>query len=275
MSSDEASSGVSYTSISSDYEEMSDAGSLGVIVYGYDGLPMHPVDLPSPDYVLGPKETEHGPPLPDYVPGPEYPEYFAPYDDEKEDLEDESEDGPADYPADGGNDDDDDDDDDDSSGDDAYDEEEASKEDNEEEEEEHLTLAYSTAVSSATNPVPSAKETEPFETDASAATPPPPHAYRVARLLAIPTPPPSPLTRLSSPLPHIPSPPLPVPSPPTSPTYAEAPLGYRAVKIWLRTASLPPLPSPPLPPPSSHLLLAAFLCKVMVIIILEPCIGKM
>ncbi|GKF45643.1 hypothetical protein Tco_0135445, partial [Tanacetum coccineum] len=60
----------------------------------------------------------------------------------------------------------------------------------------------------------------------SAATPPP-HAYRttarmsiraqapisfpseaeVARLLAIPTPPPSPLTPLSSPLPRIPSPP--------------------------------------------------------------------
>ncbi|GJR24173.1 hypothetical protein Tco_0972700 [Tanacetum coccineum] len=73
------------------------------------------------------------------------------------------------------------------------------------------------------------------------------------RLLAIPTPPSSPLTSLSSPLPRIPLPPFPVPSPPTtSPTYTKAPLGYRAVGIRLRTASPPPLPlsSPlPLPPP--------------------------
>ncbi|GKA37280.1 hypothetical protein Tco_0723845 [Tanacetum coccineum] len=56
----------------------------------------------------------------------------------------------------------------------------------------------------------------------------------VARILALPTPPPSPLTPLSSPLPQIPSPPLPLPSPPThtSPTYAKAPLGYKAAGIW-------------------------------------------
>ncbi|GJR14892.1 hypothetical protein Tco_0252831 [Tanacetum coccineum] len=54
----------------------------------------------------------------------------------------------------------------------------------------------------------------------------------VARLLAIPTPPPSPLSPLSSPLPQIPSPPLPVSPPlPASPTY---PLGYRAAMIRLR-----------------------------------------
>ncbi|GJU82139.1 putative reverse transcriptase domain-containing protein [Tanacetum coccineum] len=64
----------------------------------------------------------------------------------------------------------------------------------------------------------------------------------VARLLALPTPPPSPLTLLSSPLPQIPSPPLPVSSPPlplpspptTSPTYVEAPLGYKAAEIQMR-----------------------------------------
>ncbi|GJR23430.1 hypothetical protein Tco_0971957 [Tanacetum coccineum] len=57
-----------------------------------------------------------------------------------------------------------------------------------------------------------------------------------------PLPPPSTLTLLSSQLPQIPSPPLPLPSPPThtSPTYAEAPLGYRAAGIRLRAAS-PPL----------------------------------
>ncbi|GKA84780.1 hypothetical protein Tco_0806434 [Tanacetum coccineum] len=174
--------------------------------------------------------------------------------DPEEDLEDASEDGPTDYPADG-----EDDDDDDSSGDDADDEdkEEASKEDEdeEEEEEEHLAHADSTAVASpVVDLVPSAKETEPFDTDESS-----PEA-EVDRLLAIPTPPPSPLTLLSSPLPQIPLPPplvssspLPLPSPlTTSPTDAGAPLGYRIAEIRLRTASPPPLPLSlplPLPPP--------------------------
>ncbi|GKD01101.1 hypothetical protein Tco_1171375 [Tanacetum coccineum] len=65
----------------------------------------------------------------------------------------------------------------------------------------------------------------------------------VARLLAIPTPRPSPFSPWSSPLPQIPSPPQPpilsllhVSSPPpTSPTY---PLGYRAAMIWLRAEAL-------------------------------------
>ncbi|GKE37966.1 hypothetical protein Tco_1461371, partial [Tanacetum coccineum] len=123
----------------------SDAGSPGVVVYGYDELPMHPVDPyvkavlqaleqapPSPDYVPGP---EH-PPSPNYVPGPKEPEqaplsldYPLPYDaspaalslgyiadsDPKEDPEED----PEEDPADGGDDvddessDDDDDDDDD------------------------------------------------------------------------------------------------------------------------------------------------------------------
>ncbi|GJX31728.1 hypothetical protein Tco_0241583 [Tanacetum coccineum] len=58
--------------------------------------------------------------------------------------------------------------------------------------------------------------------------------------------PPSLLTLLSSPLPKIPSLPLPLPSPPThtSPTYAEAPLGYRAAGIRSRAASPLPLPAP-------------------------------
>ncbi|GJX35005.1 hypothetical protein Tco_0246562 [Tanacetum coccineum] len=43
-----------------------------------------------------------------------------------------------------------------------------------------------------------------------------------------PSPPPSPLSPLSSPLPKIPSPPLLLPPLHTSPTYAHAPLGYRA-----------------------------------------------
>ncbi|GKC29806.1 hypothetical protein Tco_1037100, partial [Tanacetum coccineum] len=51
--------------------------STGVVVYGYDGLLMHPVDPPSPDYVSGPKEPEQASLSPDYVSGPEYPEYLA------------------------------------------------------------------------------------------------------------------------------------------------------------------------------------------------------
>nr|GEZ99946.1 hypothetical protein [Tanacetum cinerariifolium] len=66
----------------------------------------------------------------------------------------------------------------------------------------------------------------------------------VDRLLAIPTPPLSPLTSYSSPLPQIPSSPL-----PTSPTDAGAPLGYRAVMIWLRFES--PSTSHPLPLPAN------------------------
>ncbi|GJT66870.1 reverse transcriptase domain-containing protein [Tanacetum coccineum] len=50
------------------------------------------------------------------------------------------------------------------------------------------------------------------------------------RVLALPTPPPSPLSPYSSPLPHIPSPPLPIPSP-ISPTYVEGSLGSRAAGI--------------------------------------------
>ncbi|GJU76404.1 hypothetical protein Tco_1273474 [Tanacetum coccineum] len=78
-------------SISSDYEKPSDVGSLGVVIYGYDGLPMHLVDPyveaalqapeqapPSPNYVPGP---EH-PPSPDNVPEPEYPEYLVSSDAE-------------------------------------------------------------------------------------------------------------------------------------------------------------------------------------------------
>ncbi|GKE48986.1 hypothetical protein Tco_1480244 [Tanacetum coccineum] len=99
-----------------------------------------------------------------------------------------------------------------------------------------------------------------------------PFVVEVKRLLALPTPPPSPLTLLSSLLPQIPSPPLPVSSPPLplppptvdSPTYAEAPLGYRAARIMIR-ASSPPLLLPsslyfPPPVPTSSPPLPASLC---------------
>ncbi|GJX71842.1 hypothetical protein Tco_0309013 [Tanacetum coccineum] len=94
----------------------------------------------------------------------------------------------------------------------------------------------------------------------------------VARLLAISTPPSSPLSPWSSPLPHIPSPPLPpIPSPslPVSPPlpisssvpvlYPSPPaslirlLGYRAAMIRLRDEAASTSYSLPLPPPL-HLL---------------------
>ncbi|GJV17305.1 hypothetical protein Tco_1362628 [Tanacetum coccineum] len=81
----------------------------------------------------------------------------------------------------------------------------------------------------------------------------------VAAALPSSSPPASPLLPWSSPLLQIPSlllpvpsPPLPLPSPPTYtiPTYAEAPLGYRAAMIRARAASPPThhpseIPSPP------------------------------
>ncbi|GJU13789.1 putative reverse transcriptase domain-containing protein [Tanacetum coccineum] len=246
VSSDEASSGVTYTSISSDYEEPSYAGSPRVVA------PL------SPDYVLGPEELEQASLLPDYVPGPEYPEYLAPSDDEipvedqphaadtlpialapgyivdsdlEEDPKDESEDVPTDCPADGG-----DDDDDESFGDDADDEEEeeASEED---EEEEHLAPANFTVVSPVVDPVPSAKETEPFETDESAATPPPPPpAYRTTARMSI---------RSQAPIPfpsgaEIPSPPLPLPSPPLPPPLSPLLLPSTDHRSDIPEAVLPP-----------------------------------
>ncbi|GJR95340.1 putative reverse transcriptase domain-containing protein [Tanacetum coccineum] len=217
---------------------------------------------PSPDYVPGLEEPVQAPPSTDFVPEPS-PGYIADSDPEEDPKED-----PTDYPADGG----DDGDDEDESSDDDEDDDDVDIE--EEDEEEHLAPADSTVVAfPAVEHAPSAEETEPFETDESAATPPPHPAYRVtdrmsirdeshtpfwseeeiARLLDMPSPPPSPLSVWSSPLPQIPSPPLLVSSPvpvtppplPASPTY---PLGYRASMIWLRAEA--PSTSHPLPLPS-------------------------
>ncbi|GJV31331.1 hypothetical protein Tco_1391731 [Tanacetum coccineum] len=74
-----------------DDEEITDGGIPRVIVYGYDGLPMQPVALPSTDYIPGP-EDPHTPPVPQdedereamfiqpydpkYVSEPIYPEYI-------------------------------------------------------------------------------------------------------------------------------------------------------------------------------------------------------
>ncbi|GJZ60382.1 hypothetical protein Tco_0616198 [Tanacetum coccineum] len=180
---------------------------------------------PSPDYVPSP---EH-PPSPDYVPGPEYPEYVAPTDDEVP-IEDQP------LPADA------------------------------------LPITLSPGYVADSDPEEDLKE-DPTEYPVDGGDDDearktirhhPPMAASTEALIAEfayaptpPSPPPSPLLPWSSPLPHIPSlplvvlsPPLPLPSPPThtSPTYAEAPLGYRAAMIRSRAAS----------PSTHHPLLARF-----------------
>ncbi|GKF18547.1 hypothetical protein Tco_0063465 [Tanacetum coccineum] len=146
-----------------------------------------------------------------------------------------------------------------------------------EEEEEHTAPADSTAVALPTvDQAPSVEETKPFETDESAATPPPHPAYwvtarisirdepptpcwsdmEVTILLAIPTLPPSPLSSWSSPLPQIPSPPLPPtlsPLPLSPPLHVSSPppaspirlLVYRAAMIRLRVEASSTSHSPP------------------------------
>ncbi|GKD30078.1 hypothetical protein Tco_1240856, partial [Tanacetum coccineum] len=198
MSSDSASSEVTYTSISSQGDPLA---------WDVDFFRLQEPDLleaapASPDYVPGPEEPEQVPLSLDYVPGLEYPEYLAPSDEEvpMEDQpyavadspialslgyvadsnpEEDSEDGPVDYPANGGNDDDDD-----SSDDDEEEEEASEEEEDEEEEEEHLALA-DFVVAPVVDHVTSSEETESFETDESAATPPSPPACRTTARISI------------------------------------------------------------------------------------------
>ncbi|GJS14110.1 hypothetical protein Tco_0408582 [Tanacetum coccineum] len=266
--SDSEHSTVTYTSVS---EDDSDIGSPGV-----DGPPIMPEDPyayimaaygvpPSPDYIPGPEVPPspdyipgpEGPPSPDYVPGPEepeqappspvylpyvpepvYPEYIPPEDDvflaeeqplhvatsptaespgyiPESDLEEDPEEDPADYPAD-------------------------RDDDDEEEEEEHPAPADSVP------PVHQMTARIYIRDEPSISLPP---REEVERLLALTTPPPSPLTPLSSHLPHIPSPSFPA-SPPASPI---RPLGSRAAMIWLRAET--PSTSHPLPLPTLSLLL--------------------
>nr|GEU83082.1 Gag-Pol polyprotein [Tanacetum cinerariifolium] len=178
---------ITYTEVSSPFEDLSDIGSLELVVYGYDGLPMHP---PSPDYMpedeVLPTEEQ---PLPVTVsPTTNSPGYITetdPEEDPKEDDEDPEED-PPDYPIDR---------------DDDKEEEESFRDDVDDEEED---------------------EDE-------------------GEILAIPTPPSSPLTSYLSSLPHIPS--LSLPDSPTNP------LAYQAAMIRLRAKSPSTSHPLPLPPP--------------------------
>ncbi|GJU19658.1 hypothetical protein Tco_1153000 [Tanacetum coccineum] len=78
---------VTYTEVSSPFEDLSDIGSPGV-----DGMPMMPEDPyayvvaafqapPSPDYVPVPEEPAQAPPSPEFVPKPVYPEFMPPEDE--------------------------------------------------------------------------------------------------------------------------------------------------------------------------------------------------
>ncbi|GJT19028.1 putative reverse transcriptase domain-containing protein [Tanacetum coccineum] len=157
--SDSEDSTVTYTEISSPYEDLSDIGSPGA-----EGPIFQ--DPPSPDYVPGPEEPEQAPPSPIYVPfvpEPVYPEFLPeddvlpaeeqplpvaaspttespgyipesdPEEDPEEDDEEDPEEDPTDYPTDRGDDRDDEEPSDDDDDDDA-------------EEEEHLDPANPAAI---------------------------------------------------------------------------------------------------------------------------------
>ncbi|GJS13312.1 hypothetical protein Tco_0407784 [Tanacetum coccineum] len=223
-----------------DYSDIGSPGINGPPSPDYVPSPEEPEQAPpSPDYVPGPEEPDQAPPSPvyifmPYVPEPVYPEYILPEDDvflaeeqplpaansptadlpgyipetdpedEPEEDDEDPEEDPIDYFVEGGD----------------YDDDEIEpSEDDDDEEEEHPASANSIL------PPPALRSMAMI----SIRPQPPTLSFTkedAERFLAMPIPPPSPLTPLSSPLPQIPSPPL-----PTSPTY---PLGYRAAMIRLR-----------------------------------------
>nr|GEY91039.1 hypothetical protein [Tanacetum cinerariifolium] len=178
--SDSDESGVTYTDISSPFEELSDIGSLRADDHEHFELPEMLEDLyvevafqvpPSPDYIPGPKEPDHAdeeivaedqPYAKDASPNAQSPEYVPESDFEahlEEDDDEDPEEDPVDYLADEG------------------------------EEEEHPAPADSVVVASiAADQAPSMEETEPFETDESAATPPLHPPYRITARISIPAP---------------------------------------------------------------------------------------
>ncbi|GJX43188.1 hypothetical protein Tco_0259864 [Tanacetum coccineum] len=235
---------VTYTSVSILVKDDSDIGSPGI-----NGPPIMPEDPyayimaayqvpPSLDYIPGPEV----PPSPDYIPSPEEPQGlrillaeeqpppaaasptadspgYVPESDPEEEPEEDDEDpeeDPTGYPADREDDDDDDED----------------EDEDEEEEEEHPSPADSVL------PVHRMTARISIRDEPSISLPP---REEVERLLALTTPPPSPLTPLSSPLPHIPSPSLPASPPPNSPTHIEIPESCLPLRKRVHFAS--PTPS--------------------------------
>ncbi|GKE24397.1 hypothetical protein Tco_1435909 [Tanacetum coccineum] len=197
-------SAVTYTFVYTDSEP-------GRVFWGADeeiseGEPIYPEYIPLEDEHEFPVEEQLLPPVDS--PTAESPGYVVESDPEEYEV-DETKDGPVDYPIDEGKDGDDDDG--DSSGDDVDDEDKEDRE--EEEEEEHLAPTNSAIIVPTVELVSSPEGTEPvippLSTDitttgaritvrlqASISLPP---EAEVERLLAMPTPPPSPLTSLSPP----------------------------------------------------------------------------
>ncbi|GJY86163.1 hypothetical protein Tco_0500189 [Tanacetum coccineum] len=211
--SDSEDSTVTYTEIPSPYEDPSDMGSPGVEGPIFQDPPVDDEVFPAEEQPM-PAADSPTHQSPGYIPESD------PEEDPEEDDEEDPEEDPADYPADRGDDDDDDD----------------------AEEEEHLAPADPAAVAYSADQDPYLAYRVTARMSIRPQAPAPFLSEEVAeRLLALPTPPPSPLSPYSSPLPQIPSPPLPIPSPPpNSPTYVEGSLGSRAVGIRQRDA----LPSP-------------------------------
>ncbi|GJR19265.1 putative reverse transcriptase domain-containing protein [Tanacetum coccineum] len=252
-----------------DDEEISEGGIPRVIILGYEGLLMHPVAPPSPDYIPGPEDPQT-PPVPrdrgwsvlamfvqahdpDYVPEPIYPEYIPLEDDHEFPAEEQplplvdspTAESPG-YVTERG--DDGRYDDGDSSRDDANDEDEDEDEEDGEEEEEHLTPADSAVVVPTDEPVSPPEGTE---------------LMRVERLLAMTTPSPSPpislsppsagerLARCTAPPAHSSPLPMPSPLPPSSGCLTQIQtlrIASTQALIDAVTTALPPPPLPPLPP---------------------------
>ncbi|GJY28174.1 putative reverse transcriptase domain-containing protein [Tanacetum coccineum] len=231
MSSDDASSTVTYTSVSSDSREPSawgiplmNAGEISNVDL-YEEVAQHgQAHLQSPAYVLDPMELDEHVPL--YV--LEQPEYYdsseedMPVEDQpnaedadsrgfladSESIEDDTDTDSIDYP-----------DEPEDAEDDDWDPEEDPSEEHKSEDEE----------TKEDEPVKDSDETEPFEEDETAATPPSPRC-RGARITVRPQPPmaASTQTLVDAGSPLFPS------LPPTNPTYDQAPLGHRAVMIRMR-----------------------------------------
>nr|GEY39097.1 hypothetical protein [Tanacetum cinerariifolium] len=196
--------GVTYTEVSSPFEDLSDIGSPRADDHEHLELPRMLEDpyievalqaAPSPDYIPGPEEPEQAPPLPDYVPGPEHaddeivpedqpyaedasptaqsPEYVPEFNLEaylKEDDDEDPKEDPVDNPADGGDD---------------SDNEEGSSEDDkdddmdieaDEEEEDHPAPAKSVVAASTSHssPLPPPFILSPTRSDAPSSGIPPP-----------------------------------------------------------------------------------------------------
>ncbi|GJZ02530.1 putative reverse transcriptase domain-containing protein [Tanacetum coccineum] len=288
MSSDHASSAVTYTSVSSDSNRPSSWG-IPLVNTGelsemdlYEEVAQqgqaHPL---SPAYVPDPIELDEHVPV--YVPKLEHPEYHALSDDDiqvedqpyvddaspsdespgyiadSDSMEDDTDADYIDYleePEDGEKDDDEDpnedpeedpceehEPEDDNDDDDTDDEDEEPTEDNEEEEHPALTDSSTVPV---VDPVPSARDTEAFETDESAPTPRSPQtrvpfsqtclcrARKTVRLK-----PPMSASMEARIAEHAVA-----PIPPTNPTHDQAPLGHRAAMIRM-TDDIPEEDMPP------------------------------